>query len=175
MRATNYFIGKLPNRRELFLLFGACVFVTHLYTFVVLFFLTPSLIMRMTTGKVVGAIAYVFSSALLESIVVFTVLLLLCLLLPNNFFRVRFVSQGAILVLIFAEWSVVLKPQGYFITEWYFLPFIPILIFAILMTIYSRKLRDALEAILDKISVLSTVYVLVDLSCVFVVIFRNLS
>jgi len=175
MKIIEYLNNKLPTRRELFLQFGACVLITHLYTFVVLLFSTPPLFLRMKIGEIVGVIAYVLSVALIESIGLFVVLLLLCIILPYEFFRARFLSQGSLLALILAVWSIGVKPQGQIISNWYFKFFIPILIFSIFMTIYSHKLREIIENILDKISVLSTIYVLVDLLCILIVIARNLS
>ncbi len=166
---------------EIVLVFAACVFPIHAWAILNVLREVPAWILRLTTWELIGVIAYTQAYALLESLVVLIILVVLGLLLPARLFRKKFIAYSTMLVLITTIWAVLAHYNDGYIRLMDFLHFLPWLglyflsigIGYLLVWRYDR-VASSIQAILERIMVLSFIYVFIAIFSVFVVIFRNI-
>jgi hypothetical protein len=171
---------RLPDRQEMVLVFIGCVFIIHVWAIVNLFYTVPAWLLRMNMGQLVGSSAYVLSFALMESILVWGFLLLLTLMLPNALLRKQFVAQSIGLVLVSAFFSIVLHfNYAFLVTRRIFIPilvacFIALALVVLYWTGRSERFDRAIRATLERLSVLSGIYLFFDAIAVLIVLARNI-
>jgi hypothetical protein len=131
---------------------------------------------------IASILAYALASALVESIIVFLVLVLLRAILPTLITGQSFVAKGSVLVLANALWTVVLHNailSGY-ILAWTAARYLLCAMLYVLSIGASwtlvhrlRSLAERIEALADRLSVLLYVYVPLGVLGVLIVTFRN--
>lgn len=170
---------RLPGRQEMVLVFIGCVFVIHVWAFVNMFYTIPAWLLRMNMGQLIGSSAYVLSFALMESCLVWGFLLLLALILPKTLLRKQFVAQSIGLVLISAFFSIVLHfNYAFLVTRRIFIPLLAACFIALVLVVLfwigrSERFDRVTRAILERLSVLSGIYLFFDAIAVLIVLARN--
>jgi len=139
--------------------------------------------LQMSIWRILSVASYVLAFALFESLLIFGLIFLICLLLPERLFGVKLIHLVAIIVitvsilisfihlydyweidsLSFADWIVSWVLFGLFIT-------ITLLFF---LTRYKR-VQKGFQSVIDRLAVLSLVYISLDILGLFVITVRNL-
>ena len=104
------FKKRLPSRQEALQLLAVCTFLVYSWSILHFFRKLPSWILFLSYWDVASIFAYVLAFALIESIVVFSILILCCLVLPTWILRDGFVSKGSTLLIMNAFWASVFHP-----------------------------------------------------------------
>lgn len=186
---------KLYSKQDLWSLFLMVAFPLHLWTLLLAFRDISWVAERTNFLDAIGVVSYGMIFAFLESLVVFLVALLLGILIPSRWGRDKRLATISLLVVVLALWAML--SQLYFLQNWNIpsvilgllaksahpLRFIYIIALAftvpsvtlpILMIYRSEKILRVILDVIDRISLLTIVYLLVDLVALIVVFFRNL-
>lgn len=89
---------KLPSRREIAPLLAACVFPVYGWSIFIYFWEVPGWEKYLSVWDIASILAYVLALALLESLLLFSVLVLLRVLLPPRLVGDRFVAKATMFV-----------------------------------------------------------------------------
>jgi len=134
----------------------------------------------MTVWDLIGVLSYPESFALFESVVIFLPLVLLSALLPSGWFRDKFVALSTGIVYLSVVWFVLTHVNDVALRYWgfrQFLPWIGLFLFSQIsffsLIHYSQKLKSIIVSFVDRVAVLSVVYLLIDLVSVLIVVIRN--
>ncbi|HZQ07263.1 MAG TPA: hypothetical protein VFD70_11855, partial [Anaerolineae bacterium] len=92
----------MPARRDILLVFAACVVPVFAWALLSYLDAFPGFILRMSIWDLLGSISYVLAIALIESIIFLIPILLLAILFPSRFLKNHFVSIGSLVVWITA-------------------------------------------------------------------------
>lgn len=175
------FKKRLPSKRDAFLLFAACVFPVHVWSILNVLREVPAWVLRLSVWELAGVIAYTQVLALVESLTVSLALLVLSVVLPAGLFRNRLVAQGSMLVLVTSCWAIVAHYNDDVIRLWGARDFLLWLVFYVVsITIFyiliyrSAKIERAIRSVVERLAVLSGLYVALDLLCILIVVLRNL-
>lgn len=188
------------NPREMYkgqwwTLFAMAAFPLHLWTLIQIFRDVNWLSQRSNSWDAVGVGAYGLLFALLESLFVFIIMLLLGLLVHPNWGKERRAALLSIGVLLVATWAMI--NQLFFIQGWgvplglteflaataHPLRWLYAIVFALvlpsitlpfyLLLRYEKALQTSQELI-DRLTLLSSLYLLLDAGALVVVVVRNL-
>ena len=172
---------RFPSRRELALVFAACVFPVHVWTIINVLREVPAWVLRLSAWQLVGVISYALLVALVESVLLAVALVVLGVILPQPVFGDGYVAQASMAVLVTSAWAVVAHDNTDVIRLWGLRQFALWGIiylgsiaagYALVRTV--KRLERALHAIVERVSTLSYVYVAADLVAIIVVIVRNI-
>jgi hypothetical protein len=139
----------------------------------------PVWVRQMTLWDVVGTVAYLQTFVLIETASVVLVLLLACLVLPSTWLRDKFVPVSTAVVYLSAVWAVWGQRHDSALRAWSFGRLAPYLSaywltvvgMAVLMH-RSARLQRAVQALVERASVLGTAYLFVGAAAVVVVLAR---
>jgi len=178
---------RLPGKQDAFLLFTTCVFPIHVWAILIFLNDAPAYIRRMPFGDIAGIFAYTQVIALIESLIFWGFLLFVCISMPRKYFKDWFISQGTLLVLGFFILVIPMHYQMDIIEglqwnlELYDIMFVVWLLLwlaglIIMSTLIRRNLifEKKLVNLVDRIMLLSLLYVLIDVVSFAFVIFRNI-
>jgi hypothetical protein len=177
--------ARLPSQNQVFLVFSVIVFVVFSWTLIREFFQVPSWLKYMVLGDILVLTAYILAFALFESLLVLGFLLLLSIVFPVKIFRDKFIAQGCSLVIVAGLGAVLLQENISLvyhlkIRELIVYPLIillglVILVFA-LAFVFDRLsvFQRLIEAIADRMTVFSYLYLPLGLIALVIVILRNL-
>ena len=158
-------------------MFGACEFAIHAWAVLAFLEEVPSLVLHMPSWELLGAAAYTLTFALLESLLLLLALIVLAFVLPASLLRHSFAVKGTVILSTAASWVCFLALAK---IE---LPLLPIRAFwayclslGLAYALLSRfsSMTRAIEALLERLSVLSNLYVMADLIGLLVVVARNI-
>jgi len=175
------FRTRFPNRQEIFKAFAVCVFLVQVWSIYNVWHAVPSWALAMDTWTLAGTIAYTQAFALIESLLVLGLMVILAVILPGKWYRERFVAQSSVAIILAAIASVLahLYGQGWsmwntrgFLT-WLGILFCLILVASILVARFER-LQRGLEALADRLLILSSVYIAIGLVSLILVFIRNI-
>ena len=166
--------------QELILVFSACAFPIYVWSIINVLQEVPAWILRLTVWDLVGIIAYTQVIALIETALVFLVLVFLGVILPARLFRDRFVAQASMVVLLSSAWvifshynNIVNPDRVRQLVFWVAVYLVLIGIFYVLIQRY-KKLEEIIYSFANRLTVLSSVYIIVGFLSVIIVIVRNI-
>jgi hypothetical protein len=175
------FKERFPNRHEIFRVLAVCVFLVQIWAIYNVWHAVPSWSMAMDAWTLAGTIAYTQAFALTESLLVLGSMVLIAVILPEKLYRERFVSQSSVAIILAAVASVLAhlygenwgmwNPRGFL--TWLVILFCLILLASILVS-RVEKLRWGLEALAEKLLILSSVYIFIGLVSLILVLIRNI-
>ncbi|UCG22783.1 MAG: hypothetical protein JSW55_11425 [Chloroflexota bacterium] len=162
------------------LVFAVCLIPVHIWLIVTFLGQARGIAMRLTTWDFVGAVAYVLSFALLESVLLFLAIMVLAFILPGRMFRSKFVALSTVLVLVASAWFIYLhfndemidNRQITLLALWVF-SFALALVGLSLLVHRSQRIENSLFALAGRLAVLAILYIFIDLLSVIVVVLRN--
>ena len=177
--------GRFPTWQQIFPAFLTILFPIAFWS--VLNFLRelPSYLMRMKIWEIVGVFSYTQVFALLESIFLVLTLILIAELLPYPLFLKHFTTQAALICILGTFWVVPLHYRSQILAEipifansWasaaWFGIFVALLIaISFLFRRYSR-LERGFQTFIDKLTAVSLLYLIIDISSLAVILVRNL-
>jgi len=179
MRDTSRFT-KI-SKRAYALAFSTCAVLVNSWALFNLAVTIPSWILQLTVWEILGGISYVLTFALIESLVIFTIILLINFLLPKKYFSDKFFLNSTLLALILLVVAILL--QNYFeeIITWNPGVILRVSLFAVLIIVIIfvlvnrvKKLNARVYAFVDRALVLGTIYIFIDILGLINVITRNL-
>ena len=141
----------------------------------------PSWALAMDTWTLAGTIAYTQAFALIESMLVLGMMVLVAVILPEKWYRERFVAQSSVAILFAAIASVLAHFYGQdwgmwnargFVT-WLGILFCLILLASLLVSRFER-LRRGIEALAERLLVLASVYIFIGVVSLILVLIRNI-
>ncbi len=177
------FRQRLPSRRDLMYGFAASVLLVNVWSILVLLRQVPTLLLRLSLADLVGVIAYNQAFALLESTLVLLALIVLAIILPGRRWRQGFAAYATLLLLVSWPWALVLNllllgdeftnlgPGGSLLLLAAYLAWVGA---AFLLIARHNRLERALTVFIERVVVLSAVYLAVDLMSLVIVLLRNL-
>ena len=179
MRDTSRFTKT--SKRDYALAFSTCAVLVNSWALFNLAETVPSWILQLTVWEILGGISYVLTFALIESLVIFTIIVLINFLLPKRFFSDKFFLNSTLLALVLLVAAILL--QNYFeeIITWNPGVILGVSLFAVLLIVILfvlvnrvNKLNVRVYTVVDRAVVLGTIYIFFDILGLFNVITRNL-
>jgi len=187
MRFKGFLSRKLPTRNEIILLFLACVIPIHIWSIINILREIPRYLQYLTIGEIIIIFAYTQAFALFESLIVTVLLILFCLVLPARFFRDWFLSQGILIVYITTIWAILyhfqvrivqgLSPSlvTYMALIWLWaMMYFGVLFGSLILIRKKEDFEQKIISFIDRLSVLSAVYIIIDVVSIFIVLMRNI-
>lgn len=169
------FSGKyFPSGKNIYLVFSVAAFPIHSWLFIVFLYHFPALIKKGSIWQVIGVFAYSFSLALIESVCLTAFIILIIGIIPISFLKERFVFFGTSLALIFSGWAIIINIQGQNVQSWLLLPLITIIFFIFVYSIVRPTQTIKATSLAERLTVLSTLFLTIDLICIIIIVFRNL-
>ena len=160
-------------------MFAVVVFPIHVWSFLGVLKRLSGLMLKLDTWELIGLIAYTQLFALLESLGLWLALILMAVVLPARILREKFVAKSSVSVFLLSIFGILIHFE--LVHWWKLAELLAGLAGCLLGTVVlyvllhrSKKLDDGLRAFADRLVVLSSIYVLIDLLSVAVVIVRNL-
>lgn len=189
------FITSRYSRQGLWSLFLICAFPLHLWTLILAFQDISWLTERTNAWDAIGVVSYGMLFALVESILIFLVLVLLGLITPSRWNSDRRIAFLAFLVLIVSLWGMISQllflwdvslPESaieflrrsdhplritYAVCLMVITPTVLLPAFSFLRT---NKTVTVMQNLMERLSLLSMFYLVFDLLGVIIIIVRNL-
>lgn len=171
---------RMPADDERRLALGWCAFLVHVWAYYSLADSLPAWLLRLDAWDLLGLISYVLAFALWESLAIWIALLVLAMLLPAAWLRQRFLLRSTLIALVAALWALLfhfrlgeLAPR---VMQW------PLWLGMILLSLCLAgflggrlvKLEATLHTALEKVFVLSIIYLGLDVVAMIIVLIRNL-
>ncbi len=182
------------TRQGLWSLFLMCVFPLHAWALVLAFRDVDWVTQRTTAWDGVGVVAYGLLFTLLETVAVFIVMLLLGYLVPTFWDAGRRLSLLSLLVLLLSVWAILeqlfflvgVSLPGWFIRlviasghplRTLYAVAIALVVLTIALPAWlllrSARMHAGMLALIDRLSILSVFYLLLDVIGIVIVIVRN--
>ena len=175
------FKARFPSRHATWLAFSSIVFVINVWAIINILRAVPSWILSRTIWEMIGIISYPLAFALLESIVFLIGLVLLAVILPGKLLRDSFAAQGSLAAMLATLGMVFAHLYGTDFGIWsvrgfgkYTLILIGVVIASWILVYFFKRLRSVIETIAERLTPLSTVYLVLDLIAVIIIVVRNI-
>lgn len=164
----------LPPRRELYQFLA--IWLAFVNTWATFSWLreVPSLIRRLNLWDLAGSLAYTYTFALAESLAIFTLFTLLALLIPGRWLRyVSFALRALViaLVVMFGSLGLILRTPREALA--WVLGLAALLGLAVILR-RKPRLQHRLVDVLDRLTLLATLYLILDSVGLVIVLARNL-
>lgn len=163
------------SRDDLILLFVYTAFPIHVWTIVNMLKDVPSWALYMRYWELVSTVAYTLAFALFETLIVFTPIILVGLILPKRWVRNVFVPwagvmlvEGAIAAIIFQEFILTFGPKKMTLAV-----ILLAMALSTVVVVWSQKLREIVRVVAQRFSILAFLYIFFDLIGLVIVIVRN--
>jgi hypothetical protein len=178
----NLFRHRLPEQQEIMQVLGTTTFIVFGWSLGGFFYRFPSFLLGHDIGSLVGILGYMLSFALLETLLILVALILLCVLLPQKWFKEGFAYKGSVTVLIAALAMVQLQdlmgkleslPERGILYQG--LLFTLLITFALILVLQLVKpLQKILLEIVERMQIFAYIYLPLAVVGLLVVIVRNL-
>jgi hypothetical protein len=174
--------NRLPKIQEIIPVYAVISFMIYGWTFILFFWKLPSWLDFMNIPEIFGAFSYGLLTNTIESLIVISGILFICMILPPRFLRDSFIARGTIITII-SLGSMMLYQYQYRAARQNFSTDMPIwllvAVIVILLVIFLTERFNPLKTILMDISdrLIIFLYIFVPLSIIAIldVILRNLA
>ena len=174
------FRRRLPPAQSLVVVFAISLFVVHVWQIINMLQLVPAWIIRLEAWELVGVIAYTQVFALLESLIIFVLLVFLVFILPGKLFRDKFVALSALFLIINALWAILIHHNDEILDNGGLRQLLPWLVLYLISLVSSyllifrlKQFESALEGFVQRVSVLAFIYFFFDVMSILIVFIRN--
>ncbi|MBK9049690.1 MAG: hypothetical protein IPL78_01845 [Chloroflexi bacterium] len=141
----------------------------------------PVFLLRLSLWDIINVIAYIEASTLLESGLIWLVLVLVAAILPGWLFRSRLIPQATVILLLSSLWAVAFHFRLNAFWElsrplqmaWIVTYFVS-LVLAVYYLHQSKKVEGWLVAFVDRLEPLATLYLVLGVLGAVIVVVRNL-
>ena len=192
---TNFFTQRY-SKQGLWSLFLMCAFPLHFWTLILVFRDIQWMTERTNVWDALGVASYAMVFAFLESLLLFLILMLLGFLVPTQWTREMRIALLAVLFLILSVWAMLsqlyflaaVQTPGWFIFLMartghpvrilYALALIlvtPTLALPAWFALRSEKFLKSVNSLIERLSLLSGLYLFFDVAGLIIVIIRNLA
>lgn len=172
--------SRLPTRPDAFLSLGWCVFLIHVWAILNILVVLPAWALRLGLIELLGVTAYPLAFALMESLLSWLVLVGLSVLLPRRVMREEFVAQSATFFTVLAVISAMLHISPEMLFTYRLFALVAVLLAFILALYMSylagrwQKYATFTRSLLTRVSILSWIYIFLDLLAVAIILIRNI-
>ena len=177
--------ARLPSKQEVGPVFSTIVFIVFTWTLYRMFYQVPSWLYYMSVWSVLVIAAYVLAFALFESIVILGLMLFFSLVFPARHFKDKFVPQGFTIAVVMGGGAYLLQRKInviYKLNGWELIiyPIIVLIVALILILTFSfvfdhfRTIKRLVNAVAERLTVFSYIYVPLSLVSLVVVLVRNI-
>ena len=172
---------RLLSRRETALIFTAIFLPIQFWMLYNVIMAFPAYVLRLSPWDLLGLFAYTQAFALGESLLIFAGVAFLVLLAPYNWHGEKLVSCVSMLVLLLSFWIIllhlhydmVIALETIQIGVW-LLIILATLALLVGSAVRVPRVTALLIALLDRASVLTVFYLVIDMICVMIVVWRNI-
>lgn len=171
---------RIPDRQAVLQLFYACILVVEAWALFNLLREIPALRYRETVWDMIGIVAIVQLTALVESVIVTIVLVFAAALLPARLFRQHFLAQATLILVISAIWAIAIHTSQQPMTTWTYGQLglwggLYLLALAIIPLLLQRflKLDTVIQKLVQNGALLAQVYLSLSLLALVVVLLRR--
>lgn len=177
------FKRRLASKKEYFQLFLVCAFTVHVWAIIDYLQQVPELDLRMNVLQMAGVAAYVLVFALFESLLAFGLLFVVSLMLPARLLKDRILPVGSIFILmvaipaylihLYSIWHIHQLDMKQWVMLW---AAVGVLLMGLIIywMVSNKKVEQAICSGIERLSVLSLVYLTADLAGGLLILFRNL-
>jgi hypothetical protein len=150
-------------------------FLIHIWAIINMFHDVPAMLLYMTRNEFIGSLAYNMLFALIETIIVFLIMVALGLILPGRWTRSNFFPVSCYILVELTIMITLFKILGFRPYSRVLLGSICIFILILTALVVPKypKMSEIARSISTHLSPLIAVYILIDLIGVVVVITRN--
>jgi len=177
--------NRLPSREQAFLLLLAILFPINFWALVIFLQELPAYVLRMSAWEVLGVLAYLLTVALIDSLVLLAVSIILLFFMPASLLVGRYATAGTISAYLIILWLIPIQYQENFAARfiivqqswfgWFWLALLVIsLVLCSAILTRSDKFERMMRAYLDRLSLLSSVYLFFNVTGLLIVVTRNL-
>ena len=117
--------SRFVPSKDLFYGFVACSFPIFLWAFYKIFLQTPALITKLSLLDAISVDAYALAISFSESLVICLFFIFLAAIIPERFFRKKFVPHTMSLMLVTSIWAVIGQFNYQKIYEWTLVELLP--------------------------------------------------
>jgi hypothetical protein len=174
------FNNRFPKKQEIFTVLLACIFPVHIWSLINVMREIPAWILRLSISEMVGVIAYSQLYAFLDTLLIFIPILLLSVVLPAGLFRIKFVALGTAVAFITSAWFIflhlnnqVIEMRQTAVMAAWAISYLVVLVGFYLLVHRNAKVETAIIRFVQRLSVLSLLYLMIDVVSVVVVVVRN--
>lgn len=151
---------------------------THLWGIINMFRDIPAWSLYLDLWDLSSTISYVLTFALIESLVVFLLMLAFGFLLPLRWIKGRFVGVSGLFMAEGALLAILLQHHIRQNTARQIIPFLPVFLALLVVSfgavLRAPKLSQVLRSIAQRLGILAAVYLAFDLVALLIVVVRNL-
>jgi hypothetical protein len=183
-RSLRLLKDRFPARKDLVGIFGIVVFIVHAWSIWQFLFYLPSFVLKYDAGEIIAIFFYHLTFAFLESLLVCGLLAILSAALPMGWLRNGFVHKAFLLILLAIAGSIALQKSmvdGLLVID----PSRPYIVYTgvaaglllVAFLILAARLdgvRQALDDLVDRFSVMLLLFLPLDAIAVAVVAIRLL-
>jgi hypothetical protein len=169
------------SRADLSLAFVAIAFPLHVWAIINILDFLPAWLLRLSAWELTGVISYALVDALLESCVLWAVLVILSFILPRKWLADKFVALSCVLVWVLAAWAALVQFIFVSILQWGPAQLVPGLLlvlfsFGLVYWLVQRygKFAGWIKQLAQGLVILTYFYMVFDLLGLVIVILRNL-
>ncbi len=157
-------------------IFVFCALPIHLWSIIIMFRLVPSWLLYLSQSDIIGSTAYHLMFTIFETVLVFIILLAVGRLIPKKWTPEPFLTLCSVLLIELAIMAIVFQHlvQQYSSLRWMFVSCAIILALSIVVVPKISKLQALNRSLAERLTVLTFIYVMIDVIGVIVVIVRNL-
>jgi hypothetical protein len=175
---------RLASREDLLRLFAVCVFPVHVWAYVTFFYELPSLLLRNNLSDIIGVLSYILAFAFIESVLLFIAILLMAIVLPSQWIGDRLVAVGIIIVFAAVLCAIPIHRFQFFrvfnisYSVWIFLwTLLALIIIVLVIRVIQRNksLEDRVTDLGERITILSILFLLIDVLVIIRLIVRLLT
>jgi hypothetical protein len=177
--------NRLPDRRQIFLLFLAIIFPVSFWSLIIFFRELPSYLLRMNIWEITGVFSYTQFIVLLDCIIILFFVLGLAIVLPRKYFLSQFTPQATITSYLAILWIIpfhyrtsLIQIHPKFEEPWFNWLWLGIMTALFISSIYvvkkSSRLQRGIQIFVDKLSLVSSMYLILSLISLIIIFFRNL-
>ncbi len=169
------------SRGDLSLAFVAIAFPVHVWAIISILDFLPSWLLRLSIWELAGVIGYPLVDALLESCILWLVLVVFGLMLPRKWLADKFVALSGVLAWMLAAWAVLVQFIFGRILQWGPEQMVPGLLlvvfsFGLVYWLVQRyeQVENRIRKLVQGLVILTYFYLFFDLLGLVAVIVRNL-
>lgn len=174
LKPIEFVTHRLPSKQDSFLVFSACVFPIHFWLTLVFLYNLSALVIKANIWQTLGVFAYVFSFALIESLFLFSFLVLLSVILPGRIFGDRFVYLGTSLAIILSGLALLINTPQIMERYWIIIPIILITITYIIYIVLRPLEKVQTSSVAERLTVISSIYLFIDVICFIYILIRQI-
>jgi hypothetical protein len=171
---------RLVSRDQVMITFAVIVFVVHIWSIYNLLVEVPAWLLRLSSWELVGVISYTLVFALIESLIILIILVFVATILPECWFRQRFVAISSLFVFLAAIWVIPVHLYEDAIRSWgipgamVFISLVFVTFVAVNFFVFrSTRFENKIVSIMQRITVLAILYLMIDLIAFMIVLGRN--